>query len=201
MTKDTCDYNFECYSRCCFENTCSHFFNCYETCKSNGDCKESSCCSEGYCTDSVVCAGNKVISDSCDLDSECLVRHCDPEAHLCALFSTQNMASEMSVLGIIGIVLATLVVVLFLFFCCRALTSSKSSNYFYVSASNHFEGDTATNGGRSGDKGLGKESGRLSNSLIQKKIEDSSEYDLSEEASRMEQRTMLQTQTSRKLLF
>ena len=35
VTLDTCDYNFECYSRCCNDNTCSHFLNCYKTCGSN----------------------------------------------------------------------------------------------------------------------------------------------------------------------
>jgi len=41
VKEDYCDYNFECYSRCCFENLCSHFLNCHETCTKNSDCQST----------------------------------------------------------------------------------------------------------------------------------------------------------------
>ena len=55
--------------------------------------------------------------------------------------------------------------------------------------------------GRSGDRGFGKDGGHFANSTFHKKGKGSSEYSMNEEVSRMEQRMMLQTQTSRKLLF
>ncbi len=56
QTEDTCDYNFECYSRCCFGGICTHFLNCYVACTNNNNCDQvGGCCSEGFCTQTVVC--------------------------------------------------------------------------------------------------------------------------------------------------
>ena len=117
VTTDTCDYNFECYSRCCDSNSCSHFLKCYKTCGSNADCKDSACCSEGYCTHDVVCDGNKVINDSCDQDEECLTRFCNPLDKLCA----ERPVARISTVGVVSICLSTVVVLVFAAYCCKAL--------------------------------------------------------------------------------
>ena len=76
---DMCDYGFECMSRCCVDMVCSHFLNCYQTCKSNEECTEDStpCCSQGYCTDNIVCQGNKSVGDTCSHSYECLSDYCE----------------------------------------------------------------------------------------------------------------------------
>ncbi|CDW83508.1 UNKNOWN [Stylonychia lemnae] len=76
LHNDNCDYNFECLSRCCNDNKCSHFLRCYDKCLTNADCKMTGCCSEQYCTQDIVCAGNKAAGDSCDEDRECLSDFC-----------------------------------------------------------------------------------------------------------------------------
>ena len=38
LQQDVCSFDFECMSRCCFNNTCLHFLNCYKNCSSNADC-------------------------------------------------------------------------------------------------------------------------------------------------------------------
>lgn len=135
VTEDTCDYNFECYSRCCTENMCVHFLNCYKTCGSNQECKDSQCCSEGYCTHDVVCAGNKVTGDSCDLSDECLTEHCDKATHRCAAVLDIS-GPKIDIVGIISICLSSLIVVLFFAYCCKAWTSKRSNNYFAASTLN-----------------------------------------------------------------
>ena len=127
VIEDTCDYNFECYSRCCTNNVCAHFLNCYKTCSSNSECDESGCCSEGYCTHDVVCEGNKVINDSCDEHKECLTRYCDPIADLCA--SGPLVDEGMGVLGVIGIALSSLILLLAATYCCKAWHSDKPGGY------------------------------------------------------------------------
>lgn len=64
---------------------CSHFLNCYKTCESNANCKDQStpCCSQGYCTDKIVCDGNKIINDTCTYSSECMTDFCDPLNNIC----------------------------------------------------------------------------------------------------------------------
>ena len=122
----------------------------------------------------MVCAGNKVISDSCDLHTECLTSHCDLESHLCGV---PGFLGKVSIYGVIGIAFSAVIVAsLFISYCCNFWNDSKSANYVAASA-----------------KGLSETGGHSANSHLQKKGEDSSEYDLSEEASRMEQRMMLQT--------
>ena len=83
-TGDLCDSNYECYSRCCFNNECSHFLNCYISCHENKDCNTvGGCCSEGYCTQSVVCDANKIIGDVCDTGTECITTYCDSISKTC----------------------------------------------------------------------------------------------------------------------
>lgn len=68
---DNCDFNYECYSRCCDKSSfavCTEFKNCYSRCQTNQDCENlnffllgenettiqedvAPCCSEGHCTD------------------------------------------------------------------------------------------------------------------------------------------------------
>lgn len=70
---DVCDYQFECFSRCCNKNTnkCSPFMDCVQECKSNKDCT-SGCCSINYCSATTTCnSGRKVENDYCDVSSEC----------------------------------------------------------------------------------------------------------------------------------
>ena len=76
LHSDTCDYNFECLSRCCADKRCAHFLECYETCDTNSHCKMTNCCSEDYCTHDIVCKGNKITGDYCDTNSECISNHC-----------------------------------------------------------------------------------------------------------------------------
>ena len=38
LQQDVCSFDFECMSRCCYNNTCLHFLNCYKNCSSNADC-------------------------------------------------------------------------------------------------------------------------------------------------------------------
>ena len=78
MAADSCDFSFECSSRCCIEGTCSHPMKCHERCERNDDCSKTNgaCCSEGFCTDVIVCQGNKAPGDYCDVGSECLTRYC-----------------------------------------------------------------------------------------------------------------------------
>ena len=173
VTEDTCDFNFECYSRCCDSKTCSHFLKCYKTCSANADCEASACCSEGYCTHDVVCNGNKVIGDSCDTSDECLSRFCDSVIRTCALEPLHT--KEIGVLGLVGICLSAVVVLLFTIYCCQLWRASqKHNNFMAVGALS-----SNTNGSLSGK-------GRVAEKQIKRTNEDSSESDLSEEASRNE---------------
>ena len=113
VTTDTCDYNFECYSRCCSGSKCAHFLNCHAKCSSNSECEDSRCCSEGYCTHKVVCDGNKVVNDSCDKDAECLTRYCDQKRNVCAE-GKGGVDLTVSTIGVIGIALAVVVALVFL---------------------------------------------------------------------------------------
>jgi len=74
---DTCNYYFECYSRCCFNNqTCLHFRHCVQQCESNSDCN-TGCCSLNVCSaDSTCLTGRKIDGDYCDLNSECANNLC-----------------------------------------------------------------------------------------------------------------------------
>ena len=169
VTHDTCDYNFECYTRCCASNVCSHFLNCYQTCKTNSDCSDTGCCSEGFCTANVVCDGNKVIRDYCDAHSECLSNYCNPITHQC---SGEIVEESISVVGIIGIALSTIIVVIFITYCVKAISAHKSSNYFSANQLN-------------GSNDRTKDGVRLNDKFSHQNLkEDSSESDLSEEASR-----------------
>jgi len=97
--------------------------------------------------------------------------------------------ANMPIYGVVGIALSTVIAVaLFITYCCKVWSDNKSSNYVSASSSNHIDGSDPKNAGRTGNKGFGGRS-----PYHYKKGEDSSEYDLSEEASRMEQRMMLQT--------
>jgi len=133
VTMDTCDYNFECYSRCCDSNTCSHFLKCYKTCNRNSDCDESDCCSEGYCTHDVVCDGNKVVSDSCDNHSECLTRYCNQITHEC---EPKNIVQEtMGIFGLVSIGVATLIFLITIAYCCKLWISTKKDSFFTSASS------------------------------------------------------------------
>ena len=112
------------------------------------------------------------------------------------------MSEEMSVVGIVGIALSALIVLLFVMYCCKAWTSKKSSNYF--SAYTLTNQNSSPGGSRNGDKSImNKDGSRLSETLILKTTEDStdSDHEMREENSRIEQRMLLQAMTSRKLLF
>lgn len=41
VTEDTCDYNFECYLRCCSSSMCSSFLECYANREFNAQGDES----------------------------------------------------------------------------------------------------------------------------------------------------------------
>merc|ERR1712226_1238543 len=72
-------------SRCCVNGTCTHFLNCYQRCETNAECTDpmTSCCSQGYCTDNIVCEGNKSIGDVCDHSWECMSGYCEPALLVC----------------------------------------------------------------------------------------------------------------------
>ena len=75
---DVCDYQFECFSRCCNKKTkkCSPVIDCVQECKVNKDCT-TGCCSFGYCSATSTCtSGKKVNDDYCDKDTECKNRKC-----------------------------------------------------------------------------------------------------------------------------
>lgn len=75
---DVCDYQFECFSRCCNKNTkkCSPVIDCVQECKANKDCT-TGCCSFGYCSATNTCAlGRKADEDYCDSGTECKNEKC-----------------------------------------------------------------------------------------------------------------------------
>ena len=75
---DVCDYQFECFSRCCNKNTkkCSPVIDCVQDCKVNKDCT-TVCCSFGYCSATNTCSlGRKADEDYCDTATECKNRNC-----------------------------------------------------------------------------------------------------------------------------
>ena len=164
---DTCDYNFECLSRCCFENRCCHFLNCYQQCRTNSDCGEGGCCSEGYCTHDVVCDGNKVIGDVCDEHSECLTRYCDPVLKVCAV---KPASEKLRWVGIVSISVSGLVVLLFLAYCCKVWVSSSQDSFFQQNDGSPRIGGPAEN------SGLGSQ--RMSEMMIRSgAINGNAEYD------------------------
>ena len=94
----------------------------------NEDCNEGSestaCCSEGFCTHDVVCQGNKVNGDYCDKDSECLTRHCNMKINECSVNETG--LKSLSILVKITSILAALVVLIMIVYCCNiCLSQSK----------------------------------------------------------------------------
>ena len=124
VTEDVCDYNFECFSRCCFLNQCSHFFNCYEPCMRNSDCASSSgCCSEGYCTHDVVCLGNKVNFDYCDSDEECLSRFCQHETKQCEV--RPDFMNGVGIATMIGLCVGGMLCICLTIFTCQNLCFKK----------------------------------------------------------------------------
>ena len=79
LTRDVCEYNYECLSRCCSSNKCSPINHCMIKCQKNSDCgAEEPCCSFGYCSgNNVICTqGMKVDYDMCESTSECQSQQC-----------------------------------------------------------------------------------------------------------------------------
>lgn len=77
-TNDTCDYQYECQSRCCNKGKCGiSKEKCFIGCKKNKDCPYSNCCGDGHCVNDVICEGNKVNGDYCDNNYECVSELCE----------------------------------------------------------------------------------------------------------------------------
>lgn len=124
MYKDYCDFNFECFSRCCDDNKCAHFATCYEKCMTNADCvKTTGCCSQGFCTDKKICLnGGKIRGEYCELHSECKPK----------LYCLNNQCVESffailprDVIVLVGIIAASIVVLFIFIYCCFKFCSCK----------------------------------------------------------------------------
>jgi hypothetical protein len=88
---------------------CSHYLKCYVFCESNSDCKNfesTPCCSNNYCTDSIVCAGNKQTGDFCEKESECFSEICNKIGGFCEAKLRENDATSSDVKWIIISVVA-----------------------------------------------------------------------------------------------
>jgi len=122
---DVCGFGFECMSRCCVDNKCSHFLNCIQKCKANSDCKGEStpCCSQGYCTDAIVCEGNKSIGDTCTQSQECISDYCDSNHLVCMAKPDIDNGKKESNFWIMAMILIFLAVILF--FCLRKWIQKK----------------------------------------------------------------------------
>lgn len=94
-------------SRCCVDNTCLHFLNCYKKCSANTDCADEStpCCSQGYCTDSIVCEGNKVLGDNCSQSAECQSDYCNYNNLICMAMPDIKDAGKKSTLWVVCTIL------------------------------------------------------------------------------------------------
>ena len=193
-TEDTCDYNFECYSRCCFGGICTHFLNCYVACEANSDCEQvGGCCSEGFCTQMVVCQGNKVSGDNCDTGDECLTTYCDKSTKTCQV-TPGLIPKDMNNIAVLTVMTSTLIICAILLYCCRICIRTKHT---------HKER-------RLGEERV-KESGRyVPKDLNANLIEDTSpEYygahDFDDanslEASREQHQEMIRVATGRRMLF
>jgi hypothetical protein len=126
LYKDYCDFNFECFSRCCDDNICAHFATCYEKCMTNSDCvKTTGCCSQGFCTDKKIClSGGKIKGEYCDVHSECKTK----------LYCLNNQCVESffaflprDVIVLVIIIAVAIVALSIFIYCCFKLCSGRSS--------------------------------------------------------------------------
>lgn len=127
---DVCTFGFECMSRCCVGNMCSHFLNCYQKCERNDQCTDeiTPCCSQGYCTDTIVCAGNKSTGDTCTHSSECLTDYCDASNLVCRTKPDLSISTQPTQnIWIIIILLAFFAVLIFI--CIRKWFAQKLCQY------------------------------------------------------------------------
>ena len=126
LQMDTCDFNFECMSRCCVDGICTHFLNCYQKCASNVDCEGqvTPCCSQDYCTQAIVCEGNKSIGDTCSDSSECLTDYCDKAVGRCLIRVEDSVLEPVSRWILFAMITFTII---FSLYCCKGILARFTS--------------------------------------------------------------------------
>lgn len=82
--KNLCSERSHCESGCCVQGLCmpTAMF-CGENCNKNLECN-SGCCSFGSCTAYRTCLGQKLESDTCTFNRECITGHCNLLTQSCA---------------------------------------------------------------------------------------------------------------------